>query len=743
MESVAAQAEKQGLNNALPKSWMPKALIATAALAIAVAAAFFFAPQAGINALKRWAMPLAETERYTFTKLASLPTKLVVAHGESFDLTLILAADSQWQPDRAQVRFGAAPALESPRINGRYSFALPPQFSPNDLSISVGDARHSIRIEPTMRPVIEYAVATIKHPSYLQLADLSVDLKSGVASAVEGSSVEVALTASRDLSSGSLGPISHLPLEDGVPAESPVPGFLSALYVNGKIVTSPALPVAATTYDVPFAWIDGLGLAGEQGYRLRIESVKDSAPAAYIQGLEKQKVLLPEETLDFEVLAEDDFGLTELGLEWFGEASPSTIPSSLAKGDIKLQPGNPIARQLSSNTAFCPNVHKITPQKLILRAYTKDFHPSRERIYSEPFTLFILTRDEHAQMLKNQFDRIVGELEDAARREQNDFEENQRIEREAPEDLQKQENQEKLQAQQKNEQENTERVKDLHERMEKLLKDAARNGEIEKDVMKKMSQSMKSLSELSKEDMPKVDQKLGDSQQQNSTPEKAKQDVQDAVEKQKEVLEKMKKTLEEAREANKKMEAATFVKRLKMAASEESALIASLTETRKPTPEGQIYADVDPAIHSLLKDVDLRQSLNLNDIRWIEEDLGHYFTRTNKQVYNEILEEMRGKNHPVGILGSLEEMRVFLNTNRSFQFRNGANYWAGQLNAWAKKLEGDKDQGGGGGGEGGQPKPEDEDFEFMLRVMKMIQKQQDIRASTRALEELKRSAKLP
>ncbi len=743
MATVAAQAEKEGLNNALPKSWMSKALIITAVLAIAVTAAFLFAPQAGMNAFKRWAMPLTETERYTFTKLASIPKKLIVPHGESFDLSFVLAADSQWQPERAQVRFGAAPALESQLVNGGYGFVLPPQFSPNDLMVSVGDARYSIRIEPTMRPVIEYGVATIKHPSYLQLSDVTMDVKTGVATAVEGSSVEIALTASRTLSSGNLGPISHLALEDSAPAESPPPGFQAALKVNGKIVTTPELPVALTTYDVPFSWVDELGLAGEQGYRLRIESVKDSAPATYIQGLEKQKVLLPEETLDFEVLAEDDFGLTELGLEWHGEATPSSIPSALAKGEQKLLAGNPSARQLSNSATFCPDVHKISPQKLILRAYTKDYHPTRGRIYSEPFTLFILTRDQHSQLLKNQFDSIVGELEEAARREQNALEENQRIERNSPEDLQKQENQEKLQAQQKNEQENTERVKNLNERMEKLLKDAARNGEIDKEVMKKMSQSMKSLSELSKEDMPKVDKKLGDSQQQNSTPEKAKQDVQDAVKEQQEVVEKMKKTLEEARDANKKMEAATFVKRLKMAASEESALVASLSETAKRNETGKVYSQADPSIHTLLKDLDLRQSFNLNDIRWIEEDLGHFFTRTNKEIYKEILEEMRGKSNSAGILSSLEEMRALLSKNHSMMFSNGANYWADQLNAWAKKLEGDDDQGGGGGGgEGGQPKSEDEDFEFMLRVMKMIQKQQDIRASTRALEELKRSAKL-
>ena len=61
----------------------------------------------------------------------------------------------------------------------------------------------------------------------------------------------------------------------------------------------------------------------------------------------------------------------------------------------------------------------------------------------------------------------------------------------------------------------------------------------------------------------------------------------------------------------------------------------------------------------------------------------------------------------------------------------------------AKQLEGDKNSDGSGGGDGGgSPPQEDKDFEFMLKVMRMIQKEQDIRSRTRALEDLKRSLKL-
>ena len=74
-----------------------------------------------------------------------------------------------------------------------------------------------------------------------------------------------------------------------------------------------------------------------------------------------------------------------------------------------------------------------------------------------------------------------------------------------------------------------------------------------------------------------------------------------------------------------------------------------------------------------------------------------------------------------------------------------AKKWAAQLKAWADILDPPQDPagaGGGGGGEGQEPSLDDNDFEFMLKVMKMIQTEQDIRARTRALEQLRRTLHL-
>ena len=126
-------------------------------------------------------------------------------------------------------------------------------------------------------------------------------------------------------------------MEEGkdVPAYTPLEGSLE---IAGNIARTPALDIGAVPFEIPFAWTDRLGLAGEAGFRLRVDALKDAAPTCYLQGIDRQKVMLPEETVDFEVLAEDDFGVKATGIEWSGQFTRPTDETP-AKGELKLADG--------------------------------------------------------------------------------------------------------------------------------------------------------------------------------------------------------------------------------------------------------------------------------------------------------------------------------------------------------------------------------------------------------------------
>ena len=733
MEAVAIETGKRKLDDAMPPQRHRRWALAALGLAGIAVAAFALTPRAGLNALQRWLMPLSNTQRYTFTRLENPPTYRAVAFGEAFEINLTLAASSETRPSNATGRYGLQPGLESRLEKGSYHFTFPGQQDPGTIVFHVGDLRHEVRVEPVPRPAMESVAAIVTSPPYLGIREKNVDLNTGVVSAVEGSKIRIDLKASRPLATATFGPTRSQVVEEPKNDAQPYVPTQGSLEISGQIAKTPVMEVGSVAFEIPFQWVDQLGLAGEAGFRLRVDALKDAAPTCYLQGIDRQKVMLPEETVDFEVLAEDDFGIKQTGIEWAGKpASPTDHVA--AQGEMKLGDGAPEERRISKNAAFSPAAFGITPQKIILRGYSEDYFPKRGRIYSEPVTIYVLTRDEHKQLLKSRFDRAITELEDLARREQELLDENERLKQLSGEELQKENNTKRLETQEQAEAESKRRMKELTERMENLMKDAARNGDVQKDVLKKMAESLKSMQELSKEDLPKVEGKLADSHEPSNTPEKTGKDVSQAADEQKKAVEKMQEAIAKANDANRKFEAGTFVSRLKKAAGEQSGIASTLIEAFDRII-GLKSSKLDPSDQRRLTDATRQQANTASDVRWLQEDLGSYFARTKTDSFKLILEEMKSSQIDIG----LEEIRNLLSSNHSFTATEGSKKWADKLAEWAKKLEGEKDKDGGGGGGGGGQNPEDEDFEFMLRVMKLVQTEQDLRSQTRALEQLRRS----
>ena len=737
MAAVAAETGRRNLDDALPPRRHRRWSLVAMLLAAGAAAAFTLTPRAGINALQRWLMPLSDTERYTFTRLVAPPEYLAVPYGEAFEVTLRLAKDTEQRPATGTGRYGAQPAVSAVLDGTDYTFSFPGQQDPGTIVFRIGDLRHRLTVEPVLRPSAEMVRAVVEPPEYLGIAGRTVELSAGTLSAVEGSKLRFELEINRPLATASFGPTSGLPPVSMAPEEATPPAHepvMGEMEISGDTATTGWIAVGATPFEVPLAWSDRLGLEGESGFRLRVDALRDGAPTCYLQGIDRQSVILPEETLEFEVLAEDDFGVKHSGIEWSGQFNRPTDESP-ARGELELATGGPEQRRLLTDASFSPSVFGIGPQQITLRAYTEDRFPERGRTYSEPVVIYVLTRDEHAQMLKNRFDRQIVELEDLARRELGLLEENERLDKLDGEPLQNEENRNRLAQQQREENEGANRMETLKEQMERLMQDATRNGEIDPKTMQKMAESLKSVQELAEQNMPRVGEKLGDSQQPSNTPEKTKQDLGEAIEEQRKVVEKMKEAVEKANDANRKFEAGTFVNRLKKAASEENGIVASLRESFERIL-GLKSPALDPADTRHLGENERQQLQTASDVRWIQEDLAHFHARTQDANFKAIMEEMRESGIDLG----LEEVRLRLTRNYSYQAAEEARKWADQLNEWASKLEGAADGGAGGGGGGGDgaPDAEDEDFEFMLRVMKMIQQEQDLRARTRALEQLRR-----
>lgn len=765
MAHVARQAGKKDMGEALPISHYKKLGLGVALGALCVILGFSFAPKAGSNALKRWLLPLSDTERYTFTQLdlSGLPDPYTVPYDEPFVIIVPLKEETDDRPEIAEARYGLQDWLETDLGEKSYRFEFQGQQSRDVLTLRVGDALHRIRIEPEIRPELTALDAKVTLPAYLQLEPKTIDIRAGTLSALAGSTIELEGTFSRDLKSAT-GTVTALPSDDEVvstfeeaseteteqPAPLPDPTPLELTISEDRITSSP-IELGEFRVEIPLQWTDVKGLESSTSFNLKIQTAHDQAPLVYTQGIERQIVILAGETLEFEVMAEDDYGIQEIGLMWQGEFTKPTDESP-ASGELLLKQGSPSNSRLSELAIFSPKTHGIVPQKLTLVGYAQDFKPERERSLSEPIIIYILTEDEHAQLLKQRFDRLIGELEDAARREQNNLDTNERLDQlNKPEDLQNEENKEKLAQQEDAEDQNAEKMEEIAKKMEELFKDAARNKSIEKETMKKMADSLQNMKELAQQDLPEIEKKLNESQDNKSTPEKAKKDLQEAIEKQKEALKKMQETIEKANEANNNFEASTFINRLKRAASDEDGisnkLVSSMTgqnsESKKaatPLLGAAAESDTfDPVFRRMIEMLGTQQRRTGSDVNWIQEDLANFYARTQKEIHKEIVDDMKRSE----ISLKLEGLQTRISKNRSFTAALEAKKWGAQLREWAKKLEGTPPDaaGGDGGGEGGAS-PEEKDFEFMLKVMRMVQAEQDIRSRTRSLEQLMRSVEL-
>jgi len=454
-----------------------------AAVPLAVVAGLFAAvPAAATNAWARLVAPWGSTPRYTFAAVAPLPDRLIVPHGEPFTLEARLAAGTAWRPAAGSARLGGLKPVAAKLRAGRYEFALPTLIADGWLDVRIGDARHRIHIEPTLRPELTAAVADVTLPAYLgRPAPQRKDVRGGAVALVKGSKARVAATASRELASAKV---------DGSP-RTPA----------GATVSSPETKIEATR-SMEFRWKDALGLAGKAPFTLAITGRDDEAPSLSCEGLPRQKVVLDSEALAFKVKAEDDFGVRRVGIEWQGAEDP-TIRTP-AKGEKVLAAGGGDKESLDLRGTFSAKSLGIAPQAIALRVYAEDYFPGRPRVYSPTYTLNVLDPEQHALWLTEQLSKWHRQSLEVRDRELQLLETNKQLRALAADDLARPETRRRIENQAAAERANGRRLSGLVVTGENLVKQATRNPEFGVGHLEKWAAMLQILKDIAGNRMPSV-----------------------------------------------------------------------------------------------------------------------------------------------------------------------------------------------------------------------------------------------
>jgi hypothetical protein len=500
---VATQAAGHNFRHAVPQprhrqwGW---ALMAPALAALVIAAV---APAAAGNAWLRFLAPWRATPRYTFAAIAPLPDRLIVPHGEPFGFAVKLADESRWHPRDAVVRYGQQSPIAAPLAEGGYRFEVPAQIDANWLTLNVGDAVYRVRVEPTLRPELTMVEARITLPDYLgRPAAIKKDVRGGSLSVVNDSKVVVKATANRALASATARWLGQS-LSDAPAGSDSTDRILMSRGSNRSAWQTPVQSVSESQ-KLEFEWQDENALAGLTPFVLSIESREDESPTVAVQNLPRQKVVLDSEQLSFVVMAQDDFGVKQVGIEWRGlpdEDRPARTP---AKGERVLAAGGHDRELLEAAGVFCAEALGIEPQAIELRVYVEDYLPGRERVYSPAYTLFVLSAEEHAAWLAEMLDRWHHHSLEVRDRELQLYEANKELRELPAEELDQPETRKRIERQAAAERANGGRLSRLVASGEDLVSQAAKNPDFGVGHLEKWAEMLQILKEISANRMPSV-----------------------------------------------------------------------------------------------------------------------------------------------------------------------------------------------------------------------------------------------
>jgi len=488
---VAEQSRRVDFRDATPPARLVPWAVAAGLPLAACAGIAAVAPDAAANAWARLAAPFAAIERFTFARVAPLPARVVVPHGESAEVRVAFRDDTRWRPDDAALWIGRQPRLSARRDGDHYVFTLPPQIADGLLTVAAGDARQRVSLAAVHRPELAGIEAEVVLPEYLQRpGSRRQDIRGGMISPVKGSSVSVVATATRELAGATV---------DG-----------EEVRPTGREIRTPARVVDGEA-KVSLSWRDADGLDAAAPLELLIAARADEPPMVVMLDVPQTRgILLETDTLKFKVAARDDFGIRRVGLEWEGLADAFASTGSagdaaaLEKGERILQAGGGDVESLDAAATFCPDALGIRPQPIAIRAFVEDYMPGRGRAVSSPLVLYVVDRAEHALVLNTRLQQFRQQASEVRDREMGLLATNKELRKLPAEQLASPESRGRLEAQAAAEEANARRLERLVDEGAELVREALKNPEFEANTLEQLAEDIQTLADIAESRMPGV-----------------------------------------------------------------------------------------------------------------------------------------------------------------------------------------------------------------------------------------------
>ncbi len=681
-------------------------------------------PRAGWNTLLRWVMPFSPVQRFTFVSIEELPDEQVVPHGEDFEVRLKLNKDT-WRPARASCRLENQPRIRTRLIDGMGVFEVPGQTSPGVLVVRVGDVTKRMKIIPVLRPELLSMSAEIQPPSYLSRTNETIAIRAGRFEMLDGSHVSLVGVASR-----SLGQVGWDRVQVD-PAQGPGPSAvaedvdtLSPLAVEGNKFRSPSFSGSAPARCV-FAWRDIFRIAGAKPYVLNIETRVDEPPFVECRGIGRAVAMLEDEVLAIEVRAEDDYGISELWVNWSDVGNKERgLPE--IDGTSSLSEGGPDTRELMNTFSFSPIALRIPEESMVsLAAYASDYMPGRKPAMSAVYRIYVLSRAKHADLIKNRMEALQGLVEDLAREEEQLLQDNVELSEMPANKMAEMSSGAALKMSEKRERLHARQLSNIADRAQELLREALRNTRISESTLGEWSEMINAMRGLSANEMSQASDSLGSAA---SDPAERSEQLDVAIELEKEILKSLRASERGMNKSIESMLAMNFVNRLMLCASNEGEIGSTLKELL-PKIIGMHVEDMPADVAKETVALGLTQETTGREVEYIRDDLSGFYNRTRLAGYDEVRREMDESR----VVERMAELADRIERNIVVESITETVTLKEELIAWAAKLRKEWNENSGSG-EGEGTALDESDIEILIALIRARNREESLREQTRSLE---------
>lgn len=372
------------------------------------------------NGISRVFMPLADIPPYTATQIAAVtPGNARVFEGRDVTieatLTGAVPATAQLLVGGGERPWKALPMQASDRKRPeRFRYSLNEASESFDYYVAAGDGRSSqYHLDVVARPRIEKRSIEITPPQYTERPAEVIDPSDGEISALVGSAVRMTLTASKPLKS------ARLLLDTGEPVELTRVGDERTWQTMLAICTDKAKPkalpphrrvMAPARYQIVLEATDGAELTDPLWHT--ITALDDQPPSIALVRPGRDVQLKPDETLDIELAAKDDFGVGTVKLVYRvnDEKQPRELAAFTAENGNRTEFKERYAWKLAGGSFKAGDLLQYWAEAADRNEVTG---PGTAR--SQVYSVFLKTPEQTLARLEFQLDNYAQALEELIR----------------------------------------------------------------------------------------------------------------------------------------------------------------------------------------------------------------------------------------------------------------------------------------------------------------------------------------